>query len=244
MNETKDDRNDRHPDELLSLYVDGELDGDRRRRVEGHLETCRDCREIVRDLEEVVARVSELPGREPPRNYWPGIAEAIESDASGEAGSQEDGDASVVPLFRPESRFRLPRLAAAAALVAVLAAGVTWTITQSEAGDAGAVRVASSDSPAATPSGEGGSVRFAALGAGAESVDRLEAQYREARDELDPETRRMFDRNLDLIDRAMEQARQELSEHPDNLYVQQHLTQILSRKARFLAMALQLTDTG
>lgn len=246
MNAKRDDPERRHPDELLSLYVDGELEGQERHEVEDHLRECAECRDVVEDLEEVVARMEDLPGREPPRNYWPDIARAVgtEGAASQRPSSGENENGPVIPLFQKEWRFRLPRLAAAAALVAALGAGVTWSIIRSGAGDSGRVRVAATDSPAATSSGESSSVRFAALGAGTESVDRLEEQYREAREELDPSTRRMFDRNLELINRALEQARQELAEHPNNAYVQQHLTKIVSQKARYLAMALQLADTG
>lgn len=246
MNGERDNPGGSHPDELLSLYVDGELEGKKRLEVEDHLGECAECRDLVEDLEEVVARMDDLPGREPPRNYWPEIAGAIGSESSAGApeSEQDTGDGSVVPLIRKEWRFNLPRLAAAAALVAALAAGVTWSITRSASGDSGSVRIAATDSPATTSSGESTSVQFAALEAGAESVDRLEKQYRKARQELDPETRKMFDRNLELINRALDQARQELEEHPDNAYVQQHLTQIVSQKAQYLAMALQLTDTG
>lgn len=246
MNGERDNPEGRHPDELLSLYADGELEREERHEVEDHLQECAECRAIVDDLEEVVARMDDLPGREPPRNYWPDIARAIgtEGSASQRTSGEKNENGTVTPLSRKEWRFSLPRLAAAAALVAGLAAGVTWSITRSEAGDSGAARVAATDSPATTSSGGSSSVRFAALGAGAESVNRLEEQYRKAREELDPSTRRMFDRNLELINRALEQARKELAEHPNNAYVQQHLTQIVSQKAQYLAMALQLTDTG
>ena len=41
----------KHPDELLSGYVDGELNSKQRKEVATHLDSCKECRKIVKDLE-------------------------------------------------------------------------------------------------------------------------------------------------------------------------------------------------
>jgi hypothetical protein len=85
-------------------------------------------------------------------------------------------------------------------------------------------------------------MRLASLEGVPASVDNLERRYREARDELDAETRRRLDEQLRLIDRVLAEARQELREHPDNTYLQRHLAEVVHRKAEFLATAVRMTS--
>lgn len=68
--------------ELLAGYQDGELDNERRQRVERHLEGCTECREDLAQLEkvkEVTAKVqyNDLP-LEVWEGYWQGIYRRIE----------------------------------------------------------------------------------------------------------------------------------------------------------------------
>jgi anti-sigma factor RsiW len=49
---------------LLSAYIDGELEGDERRAVAAHIETCRSCAALVNDYRSIGAMVAGA-GREP-----------------------------------------------------------------------------------------------------------------------------------------------------------------------------------
>lgn len=242
MSRQRESGNGEHPGELLSLHVDGELGGEERRRVEEHLETCRRCRRVVADLEELAGRAGGLPDRGPEEDLWAGIAGEIGADGEGDRAAAD----GVIPLFRRRWRVGVAQAVAAAALVAALAAGVTWTIAGG--GGQGAGTVATAPAPgstavtAAARAAAGSEVRWATLEATPRGVADLEARYREARDELDPATRRMLDRNLRLIDRAIAEAQRALSEHPDNSYLHQHLTQNMRRKAEFLSVAVRMTE--
>lgn len=243
MSRQRESGNGEHPGELLSLHVDGELGGEERRRVEEHLETCRRCRRVVADLEELAGRAGRLPDRGPEEDLWPGIAGEFGSDGEGDRAAAD----GVIPLFRRRWRVGVAQAVAAAALVAALAAGVTWTIAGGGGQGAGTATTApapgSTAVPAAARAAGGSEVRWATLEATPRGVADLEARYREARDELDPATRRMLDRNLRLIDRAIAEAQRALSEHPENSYLHQHLTQNMRRKAEFLSVAVRMTET-
>lgn len=244
----------RHPDERLSLLADGELARRERRRVRRHVEGCVRCRELLDDLEALAARASGLPDRGPDRDLWPGIAREIASSGGTATGSDADADedpvdadGGVIPLLRREWRVSVPRLAAAAALVAALASGVTWSITRGQpGGGGGSGPAATALRPGSVEAGDrrpAGGVRWASRASMPRGVAELEARYREARERLDPATRRTVDRNLRLIDRAIAEARRALSEHPRNSYLHQHLTRTMQRKADLLATAVRVSQT-
>lgn len=52
---------DRHADDLLSAYLDGELDAETAARVEAHLAGCDECRSAARALDETRSLVRALP---------------------------------------------------------------------------------------------------------------------------------------------------------------------------------------
>lgn len=105
--------------EELSAYVDDELDGTARLRIEQHLETCADCRARVDGLRETAHAVRALPMESPPRSF------------------------SIPPQRRPSFRWApVGWLGAAAAAVLVIVVGVhqvynpTGTPTASTASNA------------------------------------------------------------------------------------------------------------
>lgn len=60
--------------ELLSLYVDHELDAERESTVEEHLRECPACREALRELELCLQAMRDLPRREAPPGFVEGVA--------------------------------------------------------------------------------------------------------------------------------------------------------------------------
>jgi len=240
MSRARDGGSGEHPGELLTLHVDGDLSDTERRRVEEHLDGCGRCRRVVRDLESLADRARRLPDRRPEEDLWPGVASEIGADAAGEAGG------GVASLFRRRWRVGVAQVAAAA-LVAVLASGVTWELARSgsgsePAGSAAAVPGSGDSAPAGRPVTGGSSLRWAVLEDAPRGVAELEARYQEAREELDPATRRMLDRNLRLMDRAIAEARRALIEQPDSRYLHQHLSRTMRRKAEILSVAVRMTS--
>lgn len=60
--------------ELLSLYVDHELDAERESTVEEHLRGCPACREALRELELCLQAMRDLPRQEAPPGFVEGVA--------------------------------------------------------------------------------------------------------------------------------------------------------------------------
>jgi anti-sigma factor RsiW len=54
----------------LMAYIDGELDGEEKTRMENHLAECAECAEEVRAYEEVRDLAKQLRLREPPPEFW------------------------------------------------------------------------------------------------------------------------------------------------------------------------------
>ncbi len=56
-------------DEELSLLIDGQLDAEKRRRVEAHLRTCAQCRRAYEDMRATVLLLRQAPRAVPPRAF-------------------------------------------------------------------------------------------------------------------------------------------------------------------------------
>jgi hypothetical protein len=108
--------------QMLSAFLDGELDTADRARVEAHLQSCSDCREVYDGIQ---ATVSELRGD----------AEPVPSEQDSWALR-----ASIASARRAESSKRLPRfLIAGAGVAASIVAVIAFVSTNNTAGDKSAL---------------------------------------------------------------------------------------------------------
>jgi predicted anti-sigma-YlaC factor YlaD len=146
MSERADDR---HPDELLSDYVDGRLDDEARATVERHLATCPRCREDLVSARTGARALASLPEVDPP-----GLADGS-LDWLTPAGPVVD-----LATRGADGRTRWQRATvavAAAAVVVVLAGVITASLSHSEK-QASTSAGARAPSAAATQSGFGGAL--------------------------------------------------------------------------------------
>lgn len=235
MSETTHDRwTDR-----LSDYLDGEMDRPERERLEEHLASCATCAAVLADLESIASRAAALDDIPPSRDLWPEIEARI--------GGREP---EVVPL---ESRragsgprrfsFTTTQLAAAAVAFLMIGATAVWTLRNVE-------RVGS-DGPAVIAEGPGTPAEGVVTVADAseapgdramnDAVAELERVYRENRDQLDPETARTVERNLAVIDGAIEEIRSALAEDPSDPFLHSHLARTQQRKLDVLRETVTMT---
>ncbi len=219
-----------HWTDRLSDYLDGELSPDERSSLEGHLSTCPECAHVLDELRAVVRRSQGLRDTPPARDLWGGIARAIRSLP------QEDDQvidfsarlASIDPL-ETDGRLRLSlsQVVAASLIIMVGSAAVSWSLkpVASNGGVDGGTAPAAVVQ-ASLPGGVGASY--------AEELARLEALLSEHRDELDVNTVRILEKNLAIIDRAIEESGEALAGDPSNGYLREHLDRAVRRKVGFL----------
>ena len=221
----------------LSDYLADDLGASDRVAVEAHLSTCASCNRALEDLARVVAQAGALDDLDPPAHLWAGIAEAIDGTKPG----------SVLPFPAPRhatagerglSRLTWPRLAAAAIVLMTATASVSWWVgsTRAEAQGAAATQGAevvmvAGDVPA-PPAGL------------AEELAALEEILASARTVLDPNTVRVVERSLSVIEQAISDSREALLQDPGNAFLAEHLDRMYRRKLVYLQDAVRLVELG
>ncbi len=250
----------------LSDYLDGELSEDEQPRRRGAPARLRACAAVLNDLKRVVARAQAAgqSARPPQADLWAGIAERIDARHAPDAIAGLPSRVGKVAAFRGRASrriaFTLPQLAAAAALVAAVSGGLAWQLRPVSGAPEGAP-YDRSQAAAATPTDAaaadvGRPFRAAEPGADdavrVETVGLADAQYDAAvadlekalkagRGKLDPSTIAIVEHNLQIIDQAINQAREALAGDPANTYLSSHLVEARRRKLDLLRRATALT---
>jgi hypothetical protein len=214
----------------LSEYLDGELAPDEQRRLEAHLRECRDCTATLGELRAVITRAGSLRPVPPATDLWPGIEARV-------APRQQ-------PLAFPTRAarrisFTLPQLVAAGLALMVLSGGSVWL---SQFGG----RTTSLPPVAAEPSVPPDATGVTPVGL---TDPRYELAIRDlqnaletGRAQLDPETVRILEANLQAIDQAIDQSRRALEADPANIYLYNHLAEARQRKLALLRRASALVS--
>jgi hypothetical protein len=222
----------------LSDYLDGEMDADERTRLDHHLERCLACAATLAELSTVVERARALRPTEPASDLWPGIASEIGARVPRRADAAPGADVRALPT-RPAARrvtFSVPQLAAASLVLALGSALVGRYLMRAEP-DA---PVATSPAPAevllvgqvAPPPGY------------ADELQRLELALEQGRTRLDPNTVRILEKNLAVIDRAIRESQQALAVDPGNAFLEEHLERAYRGKVDYLREATAMLSWG
>ena len=221
-----------HVTDYLSDYVDDELSAGDRARIDAHLEACAACAAELDDLRHVVAHAATVVEHDAPpaRNLWPGIHARIEERAR--------------PARVPHRiSFSIAQLAAAAVLLMAVSGTAAWML-RSRAATAPPLlpsrMIQAEIEPTALPE-DVRRINFADPQYDA-AVSDLERALQERRNDLNPRTVEILERNLTLIDAAIAQARQALDEDPANTYLNRHLVESRRRKLELLRRAAAITE--
>ena len=228
MAQTTDDRFAADPwTDRLSEYLDDELSPAERGALEAHLGGCEECTATLEGLRRVTARARALGDRPPARDLWPAIAASL-----------------VEPK---ELRFRSPRrlsvpvpaLAAAAVAFLVIGASMVWLLRSPGGITGGPAPVAVNPAPTVSPAGIGrASLRYDA------AVAELQQVLDQGRSRLKPETVKVLEQKLALIDRAIVDAQEALAKDPASVYLNDHLTETRLRKLELLRRAAALAASA
>lgn len=187
------------------------------------------------EIEAIRAAAAKLPLMEPSRDLWPGIearlgAQVVEINRF---AAQRQSRGLVVST----------RMLASAAAVLVLAtAGTTYLVLRDRLSPANTM---TAEGPAAQL-GQSGLVTAASLPAGGElgaytdEIDDLQRAIAERRAKLDPATIAVIERNLRIIDAAIEESRRALANDPASPLLTALLSDALANKVRLLRQAALL----
>ena len=234
----------------LSDYLDDELTADDRAAVAAHLASCAHCAAVAADLEKVVTRAKAIAPRPPQSDLWPGVDARISRILI--PGAPAPGSAQ-----RRRVSFTLPQLAAAAAVLIAVSGGAAWQAAQrsnvERLADERSAKASRSGDNAATSEREASGERTGTTTPVVANVSFADAQYdaavndlekalKNGRTRLDKSTVAIVEHNLQIIDQAIEQARQALEADPANSYLSGHLVEARRRKLDLLRRAAALTN--
>jgi anti-sigma factor RsiW len=229
----------------LSAYIDGDLEPVDRRAVEEHLAGCGECRQVLEELRAVVSKAGDLPERHLERDLWAGIAATIQAPIGRDGGGSK---VIALPIARrhaePETgrvstsyRFTRPQLAAASIALIAVSSLVTWA-----AGPGLGVRAAGDASPALLENLAFATGSEGAPPALAEELQLLERALAESASALDPNTVRVLERNLAVIEQAIVDSRRALEMDPGNDFLSEHLERVYERKLSYLRDAARVAE--
>lgn len=220
----------------LSELVDGELEADEQRGAHAHLARCSACRSVAEELRGVAEAARDLGDIPPGRDLWPGIEGRLgEATVRRIPRRRDGGERGAAP--RRGLFVSTAQLTAAAVLLVALSSLLTAAVT----------RGASPPSPQ-VGSPEAGAVELAGVAADeappalADEVEALTRAVREGGARLDPETRRILQDNLAVIEGAIEDARRALVQDPANDFLEEHLARVWQRKLAYLREAAGILE--
>lgn len=209
--------------ECLDDFVDGCLSPEGHAHIEEHVSSCTACRRELDALRSLLQQTTELrPGIEPGRELWAEI----------EARLRRRTDASRVRKRRWLVYPLVTGLAAAAVLLIAVSPYFFRSVSKTESAL--------------------GTQETAKDGDLSEEVRKADEEYARAREELmnvlklregdlAPETRRVFEENLLVIDGAVAEIRAALEQDPENARLVHMLAATHNRGLKLMALAAELS---
>ena len=219
--------------EWMHDVVDGLVPEAERAAVDDHLRSCATCRDELARLRELVGALGALPtDAVAPAGLWTGIEARIEGTTPAEGAS----GATVLPFpsardARRRVSLTLPQLAAAAAVVALVSAGVVWAALSG--------RGATSEGLSRTEAVAGSTARMVASGGGYEqALAQLESVVERERASLAPETLATLERSMATVDSAIAEIQEALRNDPNSELLARLLANHQGAKLRVLRHAV------
>ena len=243
----------RHIDDTrLNDYLEGLATVDVARAVDQHLSGCEECSVRLERLTLLLSELAALPhAATPTRDLWSDVRVEIEAgsghgDQESEGGSRETAadETTAIPIWRGRSvgtrrfSFTAAQLLAASVVWALLSSGAVWMAL---AGGPDPEAVAATDiTPLVGAPGGSGSLLPAMQVATTEyeqAIASLESVLEQGRDQLDPQTVAIIEASLEIIDRAIEEARGALADDLNNPSLNRLLIKHEQSKLRVLRQA-------
>jgi hypothetical protein len=248
-------------DELFADYFEGDLATDQTARVDSHVASCARCQGLVRDLDDIRETAASLPELVPSRDLWQGIeariqpavvsiaprraATAIPRSWLATAAAGLIVVSSSITYVATSRSVRQDSTAAPAAAVRVPGATVRAPAQAQPTVTPAAREAASPRDSRAAPAVvrrvprasvtqvSSRTVPPAELALSSE-IDELQALLETRRTALEPETIRVVEENLAIIDAAVRQARAAVERDPGSGFLSGRLESALQKKVQLL----------
>ncbi len=257
-------------DTALPDYLEGALDDSRRASVERHLSECVRCTSLLRDIENISKQAAALPDMVPSRDLWQGIEARIAAPVIPLAARPERqrrvvpawmgvaaaalvvSTAGITYTLTARS-FGAPRTGIIAPMAprdtqAQPNTGETPT-SPMDIGGPGTPPVAATTAKTTVPDRSGPPASLVKATATdrehsdqvyGREIDMLQNIVSQRRTQLDSSTVAIIEKNLKIIDRAIEQSRAALAKDPASRMLDQQLTHALDKKVELLRTAAML----
>lgn len=259
-----DDFNDR-----LLAYMEREDDDATRSAMEKHAASCGDCGSLLGELKELRADAAALPVLEPSRDLWSGIAARIEAPVVPIGGHVVEVKRSV-RVRRWTSRVLIAASLLGAAGIGYAARGTSAPLSVATVPDTAidpivtvvaspdsspaspvAVVAANRDSTVVGPPASAATQRplevqlaarvVASLAADYDrEVSRLQTLLDQRRNQLDPATVAVIEKNLLVIDTAIAECKKAIARDPASEFLIESLNQSLRTKVELMRTAALL----
>jgi negative regulator of sigma E activity len=185
------------------------------------------------EQDDILARaIDGMRDELPSRDLWSGIAAQIQQQPA---------------KTTRQVAFTLPQLALAASLLIAVASGLTYLATTRATTTTTTVANGPVIQAYGLPDDQTGGQVVQANFADAQfdaAVSDLEKILHDDRDRLDARTVQIIERNLKVIDAAINEARTALNDDPANPYLNSHLADARRRKLDLLRQATSLASAG
>ncbi|MFC2158532.1 zf-HC2 domain-containing protein [Acidobacteriota bacterium] len=209
---------------LISEYIDGNLDHRQVDSLKQHLDSCAECRSLQTDFQKIVEETQDLETLEPPESGWAEIRKELEINRQKVWEKSVRKSRHVLPVFKPAWTL-------GAALLLVVLIG-TLTFGPAILRKAPSLEV------------DGHEVAFAKL-VEAENHYQLaikamgEALAASQRN-MAPETAKVFQDNLELINVSLSACKQAILKDPENIDSRRYLLTMYKQKADLLSQMVSL----
>ena len=246
----------------LMAFLEGDLDDAARSAVERHARSCAECGALLTDLRGLRVEASQLPELSPSRELWAGIAARIEAPVVPIASATPVTAFPAAKRPLPQRRW-VRRMAFAASLVGAVSIGYVGamrtrttvaTLDTTLVNDS--VRALASvpegsaltadASAAAAPAAPGTvSARLAVATLAADydrEIARLRTLLDQRRNQMDPVTVAVIEKNLTVIDAAIAESKKAILRDPASRFLIESLNTSLESKVELLRIAAALPN--
>jgi anti-sigma factor RsiW len=257
-------------DTALPDYLEGTLDDSRRASVERHLSECVRCTSLLKDIENISKQAAALPDMVPSRDLWQGIEARIAAPVIPLAARPERQRrvvpvwmgiaAAALVLSTAGITYTLTARSFGAAQTPAIGPNAPDSQTPVATGTTPALPLdvgVPGTQPGATASSAKSSVpdrsrppvslvkatatdRAHSDQVYGREIDMLQNIVTQRRAQLDSSTVAIIEKNLKIIDRAIEQSRAALAKDPASRMLDQQLTHALDKKVELLRTAAML----